>query len=388
MNEIYERLLADCGPDRTDVAIVIDVTARPAGPSGSKVAPPSYPVPDNAEHPYLIEQRVISGERRSIVVLDSHQSQANRCEEALLWARDDGLIDLPLFELTTTVDTPHGGRDVRLTSLDLPHRYADAYLRDSLIGGVSFDKTDVGKRLRLATGADATALFERDPGSIVYGAWDSHRKGRQAKFARIYQSTVLGFDPVVGRRQGGRLDPLNLTGTFTGDVDGGWSHVADGEKKDKDKRLSKIGHGSALDGGEAHGWVTVDGACRWAEVSLAGLERVRFGAVEPSAAAAGRAALAALALLGDRLAFDRPSWSLRSGCHLARADERIAWERPNGEREVFELGRDAAVALFAHAVDVAAGRGLAMARDTISVEPAAGLRDAIEHAYVAASAED
>lgn len=385
ISEIYERLLGNCGAGREDAAILIEATVQPAGPDGTKVAPPSYPVGERAEHPYLVEKRRIDGEVRELVLLDSYQSQANRCEEALLWARDDGRFDLPLFELTTTVDTPAGEREFRLTSLDFPHRYADAYLRDSELDGVRFDNTEIGRRLRLATPADATVLYEREPCSLVYGAWDSHRKGRQAKFARIYHSTVVGLDPVVGQRRGGRLDPANLTGTVSGTVDDGWEFVGDGEKR-KGNRLSEIGHGNALDSGEAHGWVTVSECRRWAEVSLAGLERIRFAGATVEQSAAARAALAALALLGDRLAFDRPSWFFRSGCDLARRSEELAWELPDGQHDRFQLDQDAALELFRHAVDRAAAAGISMASDTIELTPIKGLQDAIENAYVAAEA--
>ncbi|MCG5435250.1 hypothetical protein PSH25_003370 [Micromonospora sp. PSH25] len=60
-------------------------------------------------------------------------------EQALLAARDAGRVDLPLFELVMKQER------VRLTSLDFPHRYADAYLRDSEVGGVGFDSSDVGR---------------------------------------------------------------------------------------------------------------------------------------------------------------------------------------------------------------------------------------------------
>ena len=59
---------------------------------------------------------------------------------------------------------------------------------------------------------DASALFAQDPGSLVYGAWNTHRKGRQQKFARVYASEIVGWDPVVGDRNAGRMDPLNLRG--------------------------------------------------------------------------------------------------------------------------------------------------------------------------------
>jgi CRISPR-associated protein Csb1 len=293
-----------------------------------------------------------------------------------------------LFSLETTVSTPVGDRPVRLTSLEMPHRYADAYLRDSEVDGKSLDASEIGKPFRLASLDDATALFEREPYSIIYGAWDSHRKGRQAKFPRVYQSTTIGFDPEVGVRKGGRLDPLNLTGLIDKTTTGGdWTFTPDGEKT-KGNRLSEIGHGNALDSGGAHGWVTISGGRRMAEVSFAALERVRFGAADDETSARARAALAALALLGDRLAFAKPSWFFRSGCDLVPVRETLAWERAGGELEEFLLDRRAAIALFQHAVEEAKKAGMEMAADVVTLTPRKGLRDAIEHAYVAAEASE
>ena len=71
------------------------------------------------------------------MVIDQEPSQANRVEEALRDAFDAGVLGLPMFELRSGA--------VRLTSLDFPHRYADAYVRDSLIDGVRFDQSCRGQ---------------------------------------------------------------------------------------------------------------------------------------------------------------------------------------------------------------------------------------------------
>jgi hypothetical protein len=52
-----------------------------------------------------------------------------------------------------------GAEAVVLTSLEFPHRYADAYLRDSLLNGVVFDRSDLGKSLLASSLADASALY-------------------------------------------------------------------------------------------------------------------------------------------------------------------------------------------------------------------------------------
>lgn len=388
MSELTMDLLIHAvSPNSPYAAVAIEAVLQPSGPAGSKVAPPSYPTSPGRDTPYMTDTRWLNGKEQPVVHLDSPQSQANRCEQALLDAHDDGLVDLPLFELTTAVDTEAGRRHVRLTSLDFPHRYADAYLRDAQLDGVKFDRTEIGKSLRLAEPRNAAALYEREPYSLVYGAWDSHRPGRQAKFPRIYDSTIIGLDPKVGMRQGGRLDPVNLTGAIKVNADG-WDYVAAGQKT-KGSKLSEIGHGNAMDSGLAHGHVSITEARRLATIHLAALHGIRFGPdVSGEGTVAGRAALVALALLGDRLAFGGPSMFLRSSCDLATTSERMALENPRGDDFEFTLGADAATELFADVVEVARGHGLDMATDSIQLAPQTGLGDAIAYAYTKAEGED
>jgi CRISPR-associated protein Csb1 len=184
-----------------------------------------------------MEIRVFKGTERRDVLLDGVPSQSNRAELALLKGHRGGRFAVPLLEISHK-----GAASMVLASLELPHRYADAYLRDSEIDGVKFDKTELGKAFQAASPEDVTVLFQRDPGSVVFGAWNSHRKGRQAKFPRVYASEIVGWDPQVGGRKAGRMDPLNLTGNAKPDGDG-WAYVAAGEKV-KGERLSEIGHGN------------------------------------------------------------------------------------------------------------------------------------------------
>ncbi|MCP2340164.1 type I-G CRISPR-associated RAMP protein Csb1/Cas7g [Actinomadura rupiterrae] len=380
---MVERLLAAVAEDRTDAGVAVHGVYRPA--ADDKVMPPTFP-----EGPYLLESRRVDGEARATVVLDQVPSQANRIEEALLVARDKGRIELPLFELRA--ETERG--PVRLTSLEFPHRYADAYLRDSLVSGVRFDHSDVGQRLREVSAEDVRPLFERDPGSLIFGAWDSHRKGRWAKFARFYASSMFGLDPQEGERRSMRKDPLNLSGGIDDKTraESDWKFIAVGDKakdkaRDKDKKLSVIGHGHALDGAPPGGMV-ISEARRDAWISLGGLERLRFGDVSDEVAQLARATLLALALAGDRLAFDRPSVWLRSGCDLVRVRETLAFERDGGEVEEFSLSAADAVGVFHELRDRTAEAGLVMASDTIEVTPIPSLAEAIRHAVMAAAGEE
>lgn len=199
---VYEKLRWAVALDGDRALIRIRTTYQPAAGEGARIYPPTYPT-DKGEPPYVLETRVVKGGARPDVLLDGVPSQANRAELALLKGTRAGRFEIPLMDIRH-----EGAASVVLTSLELPHRYADAYLRDSLIDGVKFDKTDLGKAFQAASMDDATALFQQDPGSLVFGAWNSHRKGRQAKFSRVYTSEIVGWDPQQGKRKAGRMDPL------------------------------------------------------------------------------------------------------------------------------------------------------------------------------------
>ncbi len=61
----------------------------------------------------------------------------------------------------------------RVTSLQAPHRVADAILRDSALNGTLFRQTEVGRKLSQATLRNATPLFEICPTGLTHGIWDS-----------------------------------------------------------------------------------------------------------------------------------------------------------------------------------------------------------------------
>lgn len=369
IDDIYDRLRAGVALEGDDAAVRFTTELQPTGGPQARLMPPTYP------GGYLQAERWVDGETVDTVLLDSFQSQANRLEEALLDARDERRIALPLFEMRVDAEP----WSIRLTSLDFPHRYADAYLRDSTIDGVRFDQTEIGRALRIAEPANAGELYRHDPASLVLGAWNSQRDGRQPKFARAYRSEVIGLRPNSEQRRGGRLDPINLQGTIDDKAnrEGDWSYLGAGEKK-KGGRLSEIGHGNALSDRDAPGGVTVAGVRRLGALSFAALSRLRFGGASREATVAARVALAALAIAGDRLAFSPAGWVFRSGCELTVISDDLGWERRGGGVDPLALNAAEALELFAHAVGVASSLGLPMSSDTVTIEPVPALRKAIE----------
>jgi len=384
VTELADRLMAATSSDRAHTAIVVQADYQPVGGSGRTVMPPTYPVVDGERSPnakYLIAKRLVDGQPRDAVVIDQEPSQANRVEEAIRDAHFQGRLELPLFEMR--VSTPLG--EIRLTSFDFPHRYADAYLRDSLVEGVRFDESPVGKRLRSATVADVRPLYEREPASLIFGAWDSHRKGRWPKFARLYSSSMYGLDPVTYARMGGRMDPQNLTGAVddAAKAEAQWQFIPEGERK-KGTKLSEIGHGNIAPN-PVHGGVTVSQIRRVASISLAGLERLRFGEATAEAGNLARATLAALALVGDRLTFGGPSVWLRSGCDLAKVREEIGLEQPGGRLDQLPVTTRETLDAFGELRARASATGIAMHTDTISVQPMPSLSQAIQSAVMTGS---
>ena len=127
------------------VAIRSRTRLQPAAGAGTKVFPPTH-----AGGVYAMEKRRIpisseGAETREAdcVLLDSVQSQANRIEDALQDALDRKLISIPLIivQFGNSVADVH-----RVTSLQAPHRVADAILRDSLWEGSRFDNRRSAKR--------------------------------------------------------------------------------------------------------------------------------------------------------------------------------------------------------------------------------------------------
>ncbi len=385
--DTYDRLLRAIQLRGDDAAVLLESRWEPAGGPGARVYPPTFPldaVDPDRQRPYIVEPRRVDGESVTTVVIDQVPSQSNRVEEAVGQAVRNGRLALAHLLLEHELSS---GRTVRVSSFTAPHRFADAYWRDSVVDGVSFDRTEIGQRLRSALAEDCTALYEREPFSLLLGSWDSHRKGRPVRFARVYRSEMFGVAPEFGRRAAGRMDPHNLVGAVQNpeqatDGTGRWEHVIPEGRAVKGERLSAIGHGNIAPV-SAHGGVTVREVRRLASLSMAGIARLQFGDAPSTAADAARAALAALALLGDRLAFAGPGLWLRSGCELVQISEAIGWQQRGGRVEPWELDTDSALALFEHARARAAEQGLPISEEVVHLTAGKGLAKALNHAYLA-----
>ena len=385
-----DRLQAAC---REDAAIRYVARLQPAGGEGEKVFPPTY---EGGE--YALESRVVDGRRVPCVLLDSVQSQANRMESALLDAHRAKRLKLPLI----TVDFVKAGvPEVGVvTSLDAPHRMADAILRDSTLNGVSFRKSPIGKVLDTASLANAAELFGVCPTALLFGLWDSAgpRGGLGTKFARAIVGEVVAFDIEVGKRPSSRLDPLGIRG-HVGEVyqakatDNGLAWTLDPALANNSKggtpilckekghgKPSEINHGNVTPslknekGQPHHGGVTFAYARQSIVISLSGLRKLRFPIGADSnddRDLAGRTVLAALGLCASTLA-TLLGGDLRSRCALvpdAGHPARTELVHGDGTVELLTLTVDDAVLLFSQAVSAAQKVGLPWHNEPIELVP-------------------
>lgn len=375
-------------------------TLQPAGGPGDKVFPPTY-----AGAVYATEMRRLPDRDEPVecVLMDSVQSQANRMEEALQQAVDAKRLKLPVIEVDFSPYFPgeDASEDMRLldpvgkvSSLQAPHRIADAILRDSLFEGTPFRKSQVGKAIDRVSLQNATPLFELCPTALLFGMWDSTgpKGGLGAKFERAMVSEIVGIGAVYGVKTSSRVDPLGIqlkAGPLYAAVNDGWTLDESEAKKDskdkpatlgKDGRPSQANHGNVTPslserdrqtGEYLAGGVTISSAEQTIVLSLPALRRLRFpveGKLDTEVDAAARTVLAALGLCAAALA-DDAGLDLRSRC-LLYPETDLTWElldrKGGGE---YALSADDAVALFHQAVDAARAAGLPWREEPLVLTP-------------------
>jgi CRISPR-associated protein Csb1 len=358
---------------------------QPTGGKGDKIFPPTYPGEGRNSIPrHVYERRRVDGREAWCVLIDSVQSQANRLEECLLEAISDG-IQIPHLVVDFSGARLDGISQV--TSLDAPHRVYDAILRDSLLDGEPFMRSDLGQRLAKAKPGDASALLEVSPSALLFGAWHSTGEGGGlgAKFARCLTSEIVAVEVPVdefvanqrtgelevrtsGRRTGSRIDPLGIlrrVEVFKGKSGWGTTEATAGQEA-KRVRPSEINHGNIAPSVQSLG-VTCDHAEHTIVLSFAALRRLRFGS--PDKNASGRALLAALGLLATAEQ-DARGYALRSRCDLV-CDGRAPFEivHPDGSTDSVPLDRTTARNLYAEAMAGAKKAGFDLAKKAIRLTP-------------------
>jgi CRISPR-associated protein Csb1 len=377
---------------RTAVAIRCRTRLQPAAGAGTKVFPPTH-----AGGVYATETRRIpdidgspGGTRESqCVLLDSVQSQANRVEDALQLAVDQGEIAMPLIVVNFGDQV---AEIQRVTSLQAPHRAADAILRDSLYKGIAFRQSDIGKAITDSGLTNATALFQYCPHALVLGVWDSTgpKGGLGAKFARALVSEVVGIDAVIGKRTASRIDPLQVRAAAKVLKGKDSWKMAENEKTKGAVSPSEINHGN-IPPDVTDGSATIAYAEHSAVLSLPQLRRLRFpigGKLDKNVDEAARTVLASLALVGLTLSLER-GCDLRSRCLLFPEDALVfqLLETP-GKPEDFKLSSKEAIALYNEAVDAGKKAGLPWETAPIELTPSPQLVALVKKSQELAAASE
>lgn len=408
------------------VAIRARTRLQPVGGPGDKVSPPTFgdtvrvhfSETEAYQTKYAFEKRRMDGDDVWCVLLDSVASQANRMEEALQRAWDEERLRFPLVRVDFTgaadedpaMDLSTIGGDGYLTSLEAPHRLADALLRDSMLGELRFRASEPGRAFTEASPHDATAIYALSPHALVFGMWDSTgpKGGQGAKFQRALVSEIVGVGVVPGRKTGSRIDPagieLNAGPVYAAeDPEEEWTiHEKEAErdkrgspvlfsrkKSDRPGRPSSINHGNVTPTIDSEaGGVTLDYAVQTTVLSLPALRRLRFprgvgggrhakdrlGTAEHTA----RTALAALALAAA--AFQRgEGYDLRSRCALV-PEEPLEFEvvgRDGSPAGRFSLATEAAERLLEAAAKAADEVDMGWSSEPIDLVPAPKLVELI-----------
>ncbi len=354
----------------------------PAGGPGSKVFPPTH-----SGGVYAWEQRRMAEDKMvNTVLIDSVQSQANRMEQALLEAYRAGLLKFPLLQVGfDPKDFPDIGV---ITTLDAPHRIADAIFRDSLLKGEKFRESNIGKAFTASNSRNATGLFQYCPHALIFGVWDSTGSdgGMGNKFQRAVVSEIVGIRAEKGVHTSSRIDPLGIVkaAEVYRTPDDNWTLDPEQAKKNKENepekaRPSKFLHSNippTIDGdersGPLRGGVTLDYALQTTVLSLPALRRLHFpvdneDTVDRNNAA--RALLAALALAGV-FYMNAQGYDLRSRCLLVpNGIAPIELIANDGQIDNFILDTKAVKKIFEDAVKNAIEAGLPWNDAVIELKP-------------------
>jgi len=338
---------------------------QPVGGPGDKVFPPTY-----KGGKYAVETRMRNGQQVPCVLLDSVQSQANRMEMALLGAYRSQQISIPI--LVTNFDQDGLKKKFTVTSLEAPHRVADAIFRDCLLDGVMFRKSEKGKLLDTADVQHATGLFGLCPTALIFGIWDSTgpRGGLGAKFQRALVSEIIGINAQIGVKTSSRIDPAqimlgggplykraeesNIAPTWTLEETNAQLKKSIPDKLGKDGKPSEANHGNVTPSIEDGGF-TIEKAIQTTVLSLAVLRRLKFplNGVESkiNVDLAGRTVLASLGLAAAT--FARSDADLRSRCQLF-PQQPFIWELldiPGKPPRTFNLNMTQAIRLVNNAIN-------------------------------------
>jgi len=167
----YDELLKDDGPS----ALVARQWLRPVG--DEVVFPPTYANPSQKKGDPPVYNLDVFGDR-SVCVIDSIPSQANRIEPAFEKIADGKLVPQVVVKVPKTDET--------VNLLSAGHRAADAIVRFSSLA------PQLEKAFKARLDGDSLPLAKLAPTSLVFGMWDS--RGSGLKLPRLLNAIVRAYD--------------------------------------------------------------------------------------------------------------------------------------------------------------------------------------------------
>jgi CRISPR-associated protein Csb1 len=360
---------------------------QPAGGPGDKIFPPTY-----EGGRYCEETRRIEGEDVPCVLVDSVASQANRMELALKQAFYAGKTSASLLPFIVVDFAAAGLPEVgEITSLEAPHRIADAILRDSKLGAHSFEESEPGQAFVHSTAQKAAGLMRYCPTALVFGMWHSTgiMGGLGTKVQRSLVSEVVAVNACLGKKVASRIDPLQIeTGPVLYETPDRKLWTMDPTKarqekgkpvlKGKEGKPSEANHGN-IPPQISDGGVTCDYILQNTVLSLAALRRIAVdGNQNAEKETTARAALSALALCGATLLNLSEGYDLRSRCMLA-PEAPAPWELVNADGTIVEFSLNAAGArkLLEEAVAALAKAGIAWESKPVVLTPNENLAELV-----------
>lgn len=367
------------------VALRAKTRLKPLHGVDEKVFPPTYL--SGADGVHAFEERWVDDNEEPVptVLLNSVAAQANRAEQVLLDAHDDGelVFPLPWMDLSNVQGEGTEGlrRLGRITALSISHRLADSHFQCGKIDGEDFPHHEVGHKIMMSHPNDATAMYEYCPTSLLFGQWDSHgqvRHGVGNKFQRAFVSEIVGYCALKGVKVSSRLDHADISAAAKVYKHKDPLMRATLESKDaapkSPKKPSDLGFGNvAPEIKEEGGGVSIQYAEDMTHLSLATLRKLRFAGHKPSddATVSARTAVAALGCAAIAYSW-RAGYDLRSRCLLvpeSGSDLMVEMVAPNGTATtVGAFTADAAQQVVADASQRAAADGLVWSGD-LEVEP-------------------
>lgn len=333
----YELLLNACRPGGSSV-LTAKTELRPAAGDEAGIAPARYVRGRDAAYAFETRYAALSpgGEPEpvQVVVVASKGASLNHVEAALSQAIADGD---PLLSLTPHMQVTYPDQEP-VTELELPHRAFDGHIRVGSVDGKPVTAHPAYRDARNVTAANALALMQMSPISLVLGCWDSTRKSSQVRMRSALVGETIGIladqsprGNEIPKRGAARFDTIapsvrlkaedmkSLLGTQRDEMSSKKVEAIEkeiGKTKKGTLSAAELVLGSIPPSLTGLGFVSCRRIIRTNVLSFSALRQIRFG-LGADGDAAARALLAALALNGLARSYEELYY--RANCDLVEA---------------------------------------------------------------------